>query len=99
MVKERKLVNFVDWAPAGIKCGVQNNPELWIGSDENDIRTITTIPRSLVMTSNSLGVGGLFAKIGEQFDKLYSKVPFLFFPSLDVSFPFLPFQESLCTLV
>jgi len=80
MVKERNLVNFVDWAPVGIKCGVQYNPGIWIGSDENDIRTITTMPRSLVMTSSSLGVGGLFAKIGEQFDKLYTKVFFYFLP-------------------
>jgi len=98
MVKERNLVEFVDWAPR-FKCGIQYNPELWVGSDENNNRIVSTIPRSCVLTSNSLAVRGIFSKIGEQFDKLYTKVE----PSLSFGEECLLFisflEESLCTLV
>jgi len=68
MIKNKKTVNFVDWCPTGIKCGLSSQlPSVVPGS------LIAKTTRSVCMAGNTTACAEVFKRIGEKFDKLYGR--------------------------
>jgi len=71
-VKGKRTVQFVDWAPTGIKVGINYQPTTVVPGGD-----IAAVPRALCMTSNTTAVAESISRIDHKFDLMYAKRAFV----------------------
>ncbi|CAG9321094.1 unnamed protein product [Blepharisma stoltei] len=71
-MKSRRSINFVDWCPTGLKCGINyESPTVIIGGD------IAKMSRSALMVCNHTAISEVFSRINGEFDLMYKKKAFV----------------------
>lgn len=71
-VKQLKAVQFMDYTPSGFSATIDSRPVKYLPGSE-----LGTTARMAAGLANSTGVGALFERISEDFDKLYAKRGFI----------------------
>lgn len=68
-IKTKRTVQFVDWAPTGFKCGInQKGPTFVQGGD------LARVQRAVCLVANTTAISNALSNLGQQFDLLYEKV-------------------------
>jgi len=71
-IKTKRTVQFVDWAPTGIKIGINyQQPSMVEGG------IMAPVPRALCMTSNTTAIAEALSRIDHKFDLMYAKRAFV----------------------
>ncbi|KAL2621704.1 hypothetical protein R1flu_001909 [Riccia fluitans] len=71
-IKCKKTIQFVDWCPTGLKCGINYQlPTVVPGGD------LAKVQRAVCMISNSTSVAEVFSRIDHKFDLMYAKRAFI----------------------
>lgn len=71
-IKSRTRIQFIDWSPAGFKCGIISQVSSTIpGSD------LAKSNRSAFMISNNTGIAEVFSRMNQKFDMMYCKRAFV----------------------
>ena len=69
---KNKHVQFVDWAPAGFKIGINNKPSVDVpGSD------LATADKSVTMLANTTAIKDAWANLNTKFDLMFAKRAFV----------------------
>ena len=71
-IKTKTTVEFVDWAPAKFKVGINLQPPTVVPGGD-----LAKVQRSVVMLANSTAIGEIFATINHKFDLMYAKRAFV----------------------
>jgi len=71
-VKTKKSVNFVDWSPAGMKVGINNQSPTVVPGDD-----LAAVKRSVCSIANSTAIADVFSRIDAKFDLMYQKRAFV----------------------
>ncbi len=71
-VKTKKSVSFVDWSPAGMKVGINNQSPTVVPGDD-----LAAVKRSVCAISNSTAIAEVFSRIDAKFDLMYQKRAFV----------------------
>jgi len=71
-IKGKRTVQFVDWAPTGIKVGINYQAVTVVPGD-----IMSATGRSLAMVSNTTAVAEALSRIDHKFDLLYAKRAFV----------------------
>jgi len=71
-IKGKRSVQFVDWAPTGIKIGINYQPPTVVEES-----CLAAVPRALCMTSNTTAVAEALSRIDHKFDLMYAKRAFV----------------------
>jgi len=72
-IKNKSTVQFVDWSPAGFKCGInQQKPSVVPGSDLAQVSK-----RAVCMLSNTTAIADVFSRINKKFDLMFAKRAFV----------------------
>uniref|UniRef100_A0A6B2L3Z9 Tubulin alpha chain n=1 Tax=Arcella intermedia TaxID=1963864 RepID=A0A6B2L3Z9_9EUKA len=70
--KSKASVNFVDWSPAGFKCGInQQKPTVVPGTE------MGASNRAVTMLSNNTSICDVFSRINRKFDLMFHKRAFV----------------------
>eukprot|EP01129_Flabellula_baltica_P010229 TRINITY_DN42_c1_g1_i1.p1 TRINITY_DN42_c1_g1~~TRINITY_DN42_c1_g1_i1.p1 ORF type:complete len:465 (-),score=95.62 TRINITY_DN42_c1_g1_i1:12-1355(-) len=71
-LRKSSLVQFVEWSPAGFKCGINDRaPTVSTGSD------LATADRSVCLIANTTAIGDVFHRLDEKFDLMFGKRAFV----------------------
>jgi len=71
-VKNKSSVQFVDWSPAGFKCGInQQKPTVVPGAE------MAQSNRAVTMLSNTTAISEVFSRINKKFDMMFNKRAFV----------------------
>jgi len=71
-VKNKASVQFVDWSPAGFKCGInQQKPTVVPGAE------MAQSNRAVTMLSNTTAISEVFSRINKKFDLMFNKRAFV----------------------
>jgi len=71
-MKSKATVQFVDWSPAGFKCGInQQKPRVVPGGE------LAQSNKAVCMLSNTTAISELFARINKKFDLMFAKRAFV----------------------
>jgi len=71
-VKGKSSVQFVDWSPAGFKCGInQQKPTVVPGGE------MAASNRAVTMLSNTTAIAEVFSRINKKFDLMFNKRAFV----------------------
>jgi len=71
-VKNKSSVQFVDWSPAGFKCGInQQKPTVVPGAE------MAQSNRAVTMLSNTTAISEVFSRINKKFDLMFNKRAFV----------------------
>eukprot|EP01125_Pyxidicula_operculata_P021679 TRINITY_DN8503_c0_g1_i1.p1 TRINITY_DN8503_c0_g1~~TRINITY_DN8503_c0_g1_i1.p1 ORF type:complete len:136 (-),score=13.76 TRINITY_DN8503_c0_g1_i1:77-484(-) len=71
-VKNKSTVQFVDWSPAGFKCGInQQKPTVVPGAE------MAASNRAVTMLSNTTAIAEVFSRINKKFDLMFNKRAFV----------------------
>jgi len=71
-VKNKASVQFVDWSPAGFKCGInQQKPTVVPGGE------MAASHRAVTMLSNTTAIAEVFSRINKKFDLMFNKRAFV----------------------
>jgi tubulin alpha len=68
----KSKLSFVDWSPAGVKCGINNQKPSVMSSGE-----IAQSNRAVTMLSNNTAISDVFARINRKFDLMFTKRAFV----------------------
>jgi tubulin alpha len=71
-LKTSRIVKFGNWCQAGWKVGITYQPT---GVFKN--ADLANVNRAVCMISNSTAIGGVFRRLGSEFDRMYSKREFM----------------------
>jgi len=72
VVKSKSTVQFVDWSPAGFKCGInQQKPTVVPGGE------MAQSNRAVTMLSNTTAIADVFSRINKKFDLMFNKRAFV----------------------
>jgi len=71
-MKAKSTVQFVDWSPAGFKCGINNQKATVVPGSE-----MAQTSRSVTMLSNTTAIRDVFARINRKFDLMFNKRAFV----------------------
>jgi tubulin alpha len=71
-IKNKSTVQFVDWSPAGFKCGINNQKPTVVPGGE-----LAQTSRSLTTLCNTTAVSEVFARISRKFDLMFNKRAFV----------------------
>jgi len=71
-IKTKRTVQFVDWAPTGIKIGINYQPPSMVEGG-----VMAPVPRALCMTSNTTAIAEALSRIDHKFDLMYAKRAFV----------------------
>jgi len=71
-IKGKRTVQFVDWAPTGIKVGINYQAVTVVPGD-----IMSATGRSLAMVSNTTAVAEALSRIDHKFDLMYAKRAFV----------------------
>mmetsp|Transcript_20879 Transcript_20879/g.38735 ORF Transcript_20879/g.38735 Transcript_20879/m.38735 type:complete len:447 (+) Transcript_20879:78-1418(+) len=67
-LKTQRTIQFVDWSPAGFKCGINYQPPTALPGGD-----LAKVARSLLMIGNTTAISDVFSRINHKFDLMYSK--------------------------
>jgi len=70
--KGKRTIQFVDWAPTGIKVGINYQPPTVVPGGD-----LAAVQRSLCMVSNTTAVAEALSRIDHKFDLMYAKRAFV----------------------
>jgi len=71
-MKNKSTVQFVDWSPAGFKCGInQQKPTVVPGGE------LAQSNRAVTMLSNTTAIAEVFSRINRKFDLMFTKRAFV----------------------
>eukprot|EP00466_Bigelowiella_natans_P017074 jgi/Bigna1/58590/fgenesh1_pm.117_\ len=73
IVRQKKMVQFVDWSPCAFKCGINSEPPV----RPPGTCFASNLKRALCMISNSTAVGSVFTRLDRKFDLMYAKRAFV----------------------
>jgi tubulin alpha len=71
-MKNKPTMKFVEWSPAGFKCGINNQKPTVVPGGE-----IAQTTRSLTTLSNTTAIAEVFSRINRKFDFLFTKRAFV----------------------
>jgi len=71
-VKTKRTVQFVDWAPTGIKIGINYQPPTVIPGGD-----LAAVQRALCHCCNTTAIAEVFSRIDHKFDLMYAKRAFV----------------------
>jgi len=71
-IKNKSTVQFVDWSPAGFKCGINNQKPTVVPGGE-----LAQTSRSLTTLCNTTAISDVFARINRKFDLMFTKRAFV----------------------
>lgn len=71
-LKLDQTINFVDWCPAGFKCGINYNPVTVVPGGE-----LARMPQTVCMICNSTSIIDVLIRSNTNFDKLLSRRAFV----------------------
>jgi len=71
-VKSKSTVQFVDWSPAGFKCGINNQKPTVVPGAE-----MAQSNRAVTMLANSTAISEVFSRINKKFDLMFNKRAFV----------------------
>jgi len=72
VVRNKSTVQFVDWSPAGFKCGINNQKPTVVPGGE-----MAPSNRAVTMLSNTTAISEVFARINRKFDLMFNKRAFV----------------------
>jgi len=71
-IRAKKNIQFVDWSPCGVKCGINHQaPECVPGGD------LGKVNRGVCMLSNTTAIAEIFGRIDSKFDLMFSRRAFV----------------------
>eukprot|EP01132_Coremiostelium_polycephalum_P006668 gene6668-8248_t len=70
--EKSKTITFVDWSPAGMKCGINSNPPTFVPGGD-----LSKVEKSVCMLSNTTAISQVFSRINHKFDLMYLKRAFV----------------------
>jgi tubulin alpha len=70
--KGKRTIQFVDWAPTGIKVGINYQPPTVVPGGD-----LAAVQRALCMVSNTTAVAEALSRIDHKFDLMYAKRAFV----------------------
>ncbi|XP_039030374.1 tubulin alpha-2 chain-like [Hibiscus syriacus] len=71
-IKTKRTVQFVNWCPAGFKCGINYQPPTVVPGGD-----LAKLQRAVCMISNNTAVAEVFARIDHKFDLMFAKRAFV----------------------
>eukprot|EP01119_Soliformovum_irregulare_P001037 TRINITY_DN10781_c0_g1_i1.p2 TRINITY_DN10781_c0_g1~~TRINITY_DN10781_c0_g1_i1.p2 ORF type:complete len:133 (-),score=22.85 TRINITY_DN10781_c0_g1_i1:22-420(-) len=71
-IKTKKLIQLVDWAPTGFKCGRHFQPPTYVPGGD-----LAKIERAVCTVSNTTAITEVFSRINHKFDMMYAKRAFV----------------------
>jgi len=71
-IKNKASVQFVDWSPAGFKCGINNQKPTVVPGGE-----LAQTNKSLTTLCNTTAISEVFARINRKFDLMFNKRAFV----------------------
>jgi len=71
-MKSKKTIQFVDWSPAGFKCGINSQTPTVVPGSE-----MAQVNRSCLMLSNTTAITEVFGRINSKFDLMFAKRAFV----------------------
>jgi len=71
-VRSKSSTQFVDWSPAGFKCGINNRKPTVVPGAE-----MAASNRAVTMLSNTTAIGEVFTRINRKFDLMFQKRAFV----------------------
>jgi len=72
VIKNKPTVQFVEWSPAGFKCGINNQKPTVVSGGE-----LAQTSRSLTTLCNTTAISDVFARINRKFDLMFTKRAFV----------------------
>jgi len=70
--KSKRTIQFVDWAPTGIKVGINYQPPTVVPGGD-----LAAVERALCMVSNTTAIAEALSRIDHKFDLMYAKRAFV----------------------
>ena len=71
-IKNKPSVNFVDWSPAGFKCGINKQKPTVVPGDQ-----LAQTNRAVTMLANTTAIAEVFTRIDRKFDLMFNKRSFV----------------------
>jgi len=71
-VRQRSDVQFVDWSPAGFKCGINNEPPKTVAGSG-----IASTNRAVCLLANTTAIANVFSRLDSKFDMMFAKRAFV----------------------
>ncbi|GFP84081.1 tubulin alpha-1 chain [Phtheirospermum japonicum] len=71
-INTKRIIQFVDWCPAGFKCGINYRPPTVVPGGD-----LAKVNRDVFMISNSTSVAEVFSRIDHKSDLMYAKHAFV----------------------
>lgn len=71
-VKAKRVIEFVDWSPAGFKIGINYNPPKTVPNGN-----LAQVPRGCSMLASTTAISQAWAAIDHKFDMMFAKRAFL----------------------
>jgi len=71
-VRSRSDVQFVEWSPCGLKCGINSEPPRTITGSE-----IAASTRAVCLLANTTAISGVFQRLNRKFDMMFAKRAFV----------------------
>ncbi|KAF2295679.1 hypothetical protein GH714_033562 [Hevea brasiliensis] len=71
-IKTKCTIQFVDWCPTSIKCGINYQPPIVVPGGD-----LAKVQRAVCMISNSTSVAEVLSRIDHKFDLMYAKRAFV----------------------
>jgi len=72
MIKAKRTIRFVDWAPGGFKVGINYQPPTVVPGGD-----LAKVQRSCLMISNTTAIAEVMGRMDHKFDLMYSKRAFV----------------------
>ncbi|XWS29649.1 hypothetical protein CRYUN_Cryun24cG0047700 [Craigia yunnanensis] len=72
IIKTKRTIQFVDWCPTALKCGINYQPPTVVPGGD-----LAKVQRAVCMISNSTSVAEVFSRIDHKFDLMYAKRAFV----------------------
>uniref|UniRef100_A0A7S2RCZ8 Tubulin/FtsZ 2-layer sandwich domain-containing protein n=1 Tax=Rhizochromulina marina TaxID=1034831 RepID=A0A7S2RCZ8_9STRA len=72
VIKGKRTIEFVDWAPTGIKVGINYQPLTPLPGGD-----IAPVERALLLVANTTAIAEALSRIDHKFDLMYSKRAFV----------------------
>jgi len=70
--KSKRGVNFVDWSPTGVKCGIASKPPSFVPGGE-----LALVPQAVSLAANTTAIVEVFSRINHKFDLMFAKRAFV----------------------
>ena len=70
--KNKRGINFVDWSPTGVKCGIVSKPPSCVPGGD-----LALVPQAVSLAANTTAVAETFSRINHKFDLMYAKRAFV----------------------